>query len=403
MSGNSLTVSRVRGCLHSLSKGPLEGARLNNLAHSYWLADAPVEAYLWACWATHPLAWGENNIDRKALFTLGNVLLDHGRFREAELVFTRLDSEEQDPQAKVARSLALEGQEKWAAAASQAEARFHLKVRRPAWSKGLNGWIGLLWIAFRSGMSRALAIPSDSRWLPKLLSNGTKVSFLVRPALVRLFQEGLSWLGSDLSVLDRTSNSIAGCHGSLLAFPGSGSWQFCHSVTDQAWLRLGVLHDQKRQQPRVGLVWSAGQYSRPHAGSSRLKISLQCALQRLCDVIHAAGCKPVSQFGAERTMVDALSLSCEQGLTPAADFYELALAMQRCDLLIGMDTAATSGRCSRTTLLAAVALGCSAALGAFTDRQRALPNFCLFRQAKPRDWMSAIDAIGSALQAWATS
>ena len=127
MGGNSLTVSRVRGCLHSLSKGPLEGARLNNLAHSYWLADAPVEAYLWACWATHPLAWGENNIDRKALFTLGNVLLDHGRFREAELVFTRLDSEEQDPQAKVARSLALEGQEQWAAASLHAEARFHLK------------------------------------------------------------------------------------------------------------------------------------------------------------------------------------------------------------------------------------------------------------------------------------
>ena len=410
MGGNSLTVKGLDRLSRQLLAAPLDGARLNNLAHGLWLGDDPVSALAWARWATHPLAWTGQSIDGRAWRTLANILLDHGRYREAEEVFRCLDPEQQDPQVQVGLSLALEGQDHWLAAASHAEARFCLQ-RPPTGMVNGSQWmdwpsVDRLSIWDEQGFGDSIQF---SRWLPRLLSDGTTVSFFVRPALVRLFQEGLSWLGSDLSVVDRTSHSIAGCHGSVLSLPWLLSRGSCAApaLPIKPWLRLGQPQEQQRQQPRVGLVWSAGQYSQtPLLVRESAKKSLtQRALQSLCDAIHAAGCEPVSlQFGAERTKVEALSPPCQQGLTPAADFYELALAMQRCDLLISVDTAAAhlAGALGQPCWLllpwaAAPRWGRSQTVSAL------YPTFRLFRQAKPRDWMAAIDAIGSALQAWATS
>lgn len=365
---------------------------------------------MWARWANHPLAWGGREIHVNARRTLANVLLDHGRYGEAEDVLRAANPSLDDPEIRFALAQALEGQGRWLESAGHAEARFSTETLPtgvfvpPYW----HGWpkVHRIVVWDEQGFGDSIQF---SRWLPRLLSDGTKVSFLVRPPLIRLFQEGLSWLGSNLSVVDRTSHSIADCHGSVLSLPwllGRGS-SATPALPIKPWLRLGKSQEQQRQQPRVGLVWSAGQYSEtPLLVRESAKKSLtQRALLSLCDRIRAAGCEPVSlQFGAERTMVEALSMPCEQGLTPAADFYELALAMQRCDLLISVDTAAAhlAGALGQPCWLllpwaAAPRWGRSQTVSAL------YPTFRLFRQAKPRDWMSAIDAIGSALQAWATS
>ena len=391
---------------------PLRGSSLNNLAHHHWLADEPAEALVWARWATDPRVWGAERVDPRAWRTLGNVLLDHGRYCEAEQSFRLADPDLKVFQVQWGLALALEGQGNWMACAPHAEARFMATplptsaLRPPHWL----GWpdVEQLSLWDEQGFGDSIQF---SRWLPSLLkassSDALSVSLMVRPPLVRLFQHGLSWLGPQLSVVERDSSPQSICHGSLLSLP----WLLHRSSEDSAaalptqpWL-LFKQHDQpSAERRRVGLIWAAGQYNdnaylRREAGKKTLD---QQSLHALHTQILSADCDPVClQSGTERSMADGLSF--EQVLTPGSDFYALALAMQRCDLVISVDTAAAhlAGAMGKPCWLllpwaAAPRWGCTG------TSSWLYPSFRLFRQLRPKQWGSVVDAIGMELRSWSS-
>lgn len=389
---------------------PLHGASLNNLSHHHWLADDPAEALVWARWATQPHVWGSAGVDPRAWRHLGNVLLDHGRYHEAEQSFRLADPDLKACEVQWGLALALEGQGHWMASVPFAEARFKATplpigaLRPPHWL----GWpdVDKLMLWDEQGFGDSIQF---SRWLSPLLkaspSEALSVTLMVRPALVRLFQHGLSWLGAQLSVVERDSRPQSSCHGSLLSLP----WLVHRSSEDSAvtlptqpWLQFEEHDLPSAKRRRVGVIWAAGQYNdgaylKREAGKKTLD---QKALHALFAQIQSADCDPIClQSGQERFMADDLSF--KEVLAPGADFYALALAMQRCDLVISVDTAAAhlAGAMGKPCWLllpwaAAPRWGCSGTTSWL------YPSFRLFRQLRPKHWDSVVDAIGVKLRAW---
>ena len=125
MQGDNCLIGSPRfELIEALTHSPLSGARLNNLARDHWLADEPAPALVWARWANHPLVWGQRAIHVNARRTLANVLLDHGRYGEAENVLRSADPSLDDPEIRFALAQVLEGQGRWLESAGHAEARF---------------------------------------------------------------------------------------------------------------------------------------------------------------------------------------------------------------------------------------------------------------------------------------
>ena len=65
------------------------------------MEDEPDKSLVWARWATQHFAWGTKEVHPKAWKTLGYVLLDHGRYREAEKIFRRLDPVAKNPDLRI--------------------------------------------------------------------------------------------------------------------------------------------------------------------------------------------------------------------------------------------------------------------------------------------------------------
>ena len=83
--------SRVLSCRRELSVDADDGLRLLNLANACRLDDQLTEALCWAQWSVRPNGWPDGVVDARAAQGLANVLLDLGRFEEAETWFCKAD------------------------------------------------------------------------------------------------------------------------------------------------------------------------------------------------------------------------------------------------------------------------------------------------------------------------
>ena len=385
----------------------LSGASLSNLAHQYWLADQPAEALAWARWAVRPEVWADDPIHPKALQTLGHVLVDHGRFVEADAFYRQSDPDQQTPIALLGRALACEGMGRRCQASELAEARFRLAtlpegaLPAPHWQ----GWPDAETVTIWDEQGFGDTI-QESRWLAALAESSASVTLAVRAPLVRLMREGLSWMGPGLTVIDRADSAWTGCHGSLLSL----RWRLQSSLASedygpvQGWLSLPGPAGGSASGRRIGLIWAAGRYSESaYLEREATKKTLPpSALQALVNALQGESCELVClQIGPDRDAADALNLGWDHALAPAADFFELGQTMKRCDLIITVDTAAAH-LAGALGIPAWVLLPWAAAARWGRDSQHSIlyRSLRLFRQRRPRDWTSVIAAVHAALRQW---
>ena len=385
----------------------LRGPELNNLARQYWLEDQPAMALAWARWAVRSQAWPDGRIHPNALRTLAHVLIDHGRFREAEALYRQSDPDHCAPVALLGRALACEGLERFSLAAELAEARFRLPtlpegaLHCPHWQ----GWPDAETITIWDEQGFGDTI-QHSRWLPALLNQSPLVTLAVRSPLVRLMREGFRRLGPRLKVVDRADCVWIGCHGSLLSL----RWRLQSSLAPQApgpvegWLRLPEPVEADVSRLRIGLIWAAGRYSdSAYLQREATKKSLPLtALKVLVNALSAEPCDLVClQIGPDRDDADALNLGWHEALAPDADFLELGQTMKRCDLIITVDTAAAH-LAGALGIPGWVLLPWAAAARWGRDSQTTTlyRSLRLFRQERPRDWTSVIAAVHAALRRW---
>ena len=385
----------------------LNGAALSNLAYEHWLADQPASALAWARWAAYQQTWADGPIHPNALRTLGHVLVDHGRFQEAEAVYRQSDPGHQSPAALLGRALAFEGMGRRWRAAELAEARFQLDTL-PKWALPAPHWQGwpdveTITIWDEQGFGDTI---QESRWLAALLKQATSVTLAVRAPLVRLMREGLSGLGPQLKVVDRAKCAWIGCHGSLLSL----RWRLQSSLSPadpgpaQGWLCLPEPAGSDLSGRRIGLIWAAGRYSESaYLQREAMKKSLPIAmLQVLLRALQAESCELVClQIGPDRDDADDLNISWDRALPPDADFFELGQTMKTCDLIITVDTAAAH-LAGALGIPAWVLLPWAAAARWGRDHQKTTlyRSLRLFRQHRPRDWSSVIAAVHAAVRQW---
>ena len=189
---------------------------------------------------------------------LGNLLLDLGRFEEVDRAYALADPGQTNARIQFNRSRVMQGLGRWRESWSLAESRWmdggealEGSPPRPHWS----GWpdVDRLVLWDEQGFGDTL---QALRWLPRLMQQGCQVELQVRPALQRLLQQGLAWLGPRLRVSERpratSEPAQTMCHGSLLSLParlnvdGIRLVAFCacrsnrrHPQRDQDWLGLG--------------------------------------------------------------------------------------------------------------------------------------------------------------------
>jgi len=375
------------------------------LAYECWLADEPAKALGWAAWAVRPEAWPDGQVHPRAHQTLGHVLIDHGRYEEADRAYCCSDPDGIVPDALLGRALASEGLQLRRQAAGLAEARFLLAklpkgaLPKPHWK----GWPKVEQITLWDEQGFGDTI-QESRWLPWLLKQSASVTLAVRSPLVRLMQEGLAWLGPNLKVVNREGRKIKGCHGSLMSL----HWRLMHShhIADaeplKGWLCLPRTTAKKTSKRRVGLVWTAGRYSETaYLLREATKKSLpKPALMALVKVLQAESCELIClQTGPDRDEADVLELNWHHKLPPTADFFALGQMMRSCDLIITVDTAAAH-LAGALGVQAWVLLPWAAAARWGRDSKRTIlySSLRLFRQRQPRDWDSVIASVHSALR-----
>ena len=386
---------------------PLSGAELNNLAHQHWLGDQPAKALAWAQWAVRSQAWTGGRIHPNALRTLAHVLIDHGRFQEAEALYEQSDPDRCVPIALLGRALACEGMGRRGHAAELAEARFCLDtlpkgaLPLPHWQ----GWpdVETITIWDEQGFGDTI---QESRWLAALLEQPASVTLAVRAPLVRLMREGLSGLGPQLKVVDRAACAWTGCHGSLLSL----RWRLQSSLATEdpgpspGWMCLPEPTGVKGAGRRIGLLWAAGRYSEStYLQREATKKTLpRAALQALVSALQAESCDMVClQIGPDRDDADALNLGWDEVLAPDGDFLELGQLMKHCDLIITVDTAAAH-LAGALGIPAWVLLPWAAAARWGRDRETTTlyRSLRLFRQPRPGDWSSVIAAVHAAVRRW---
>ena len=328
-------VSELRLAWQAVLSCPDKGWALSNLAFQLRMHDRPLEALSWSRWAVRAQAWSDGAVDPKVWKVLSALLLDHGRFVEADAAYRKAARTTRSVMPLLGRSRAMEGLQRWPQAWALAEHRFR-QSKLPVAALPLPHWFGWpdvtqLVVWDEQGFGDTL---QALRWLPLALKHVPRVDVLVRPPLVRLLQQGLSWLGSGVQVKARPQGhafAVEGaCSGSLLSLPVVLR---CQTLADGRVLRLSSLRRSIRinpRAPRIGLVWESGRYQdNPfHALEYRRKSLPAHVCQQLVDALTLRGVEVVSlQLG-------------EDAVPQGADFLEQAEAMQRCDLLLSVDTAA---------------------------------------------------------------
>ena len=375
-------VSKLSRAWQAVLSCPDKGGALSNLAHQLRMHDRPLEALSWSRWAVRSQAWPDGVVDSRAWRVLGAVLLDHGRFDEADAAFREAARTNASIMPLLGRSRAMEGLCLWPQAWTLAEQRFCQRtlpvsaLPRPHWL----GWpqVDQLLIWDEQGFGDSL---QALRWLPLALKHVQSVNVIVRKPLVRLLQQGLSWLGPGLQVRARPrehSLSVEGaCSGSLLSLP---LLLRCKTLADGHVLRLPSLRQRFEVSPgimRIGLVWESGRYQDdPFHDLEFRRKSLPADIRQ--KLVHS-----LVQRGVEIVSLQLGDDTVPQG----ADFLEQAQALLGCDLLLTVDTAAAhlAGALGFPTWL----LLPWAAASRWQRASSTTPlygSLSLIRQPRPGDW-----------------
>jgi hypothetical protein len=392
----------------ALAAAPTHPWLANELANGLWLDDALAEALSWARWATRPQPQAVNPL---AWRSLGNVLLDLGRYAEANRAYQQADPQGSDPATQFNRSKTQLGLGEWALAWQLAEQRLQLDplpdgvFTGPWWQGWPQAGTVLAWS--EQGLGDCLQFV---RWLPSLLERGVHVELLVERPLQRLLEQGLAWMGPRLRVNERPKDGTAlpGCHGSLLSLP----WRLQRPEPPwfgpQGYLRLPAEPPRPGRRPRLGLVWGAGRYLDGHARERdyRRKSLLGSPLLEL---LNALAQRPIElvllQVGPDREEAKPAGAIWREQLDPRADFLELAQALQQLDLLLCVDTAAAhlAGAMGLDTWLL-LPWAAASRWQRHSSRTPWYPSLRLWRQPRHGDWSGLFPELLAALDSrWNSS
>ena len=365
-----------------------QGLELIDLANAYRLDDQLAQSLSWARWAVLDQVWGQEPIDPRAWHVLAHVLLDLGRYHEAAGMYQRADPDGIHGRLQHNRARALLGEGAWAEAWALAEQRWTVDEivaagpPRPHWL----GWpeVSSLTLWDEQGFGDTL---QALRWIPEVYQASMPLTLEVRAPLQRLLQQGLRWLGPNLNVRVRDECPIvSGCHGSLLSLPAL--------LKAQCWPDPAVLRLPKPLQstggPRIGLVWEAGRYldDPSKALEYRRKTIPSDQLEQLCAAIL-------------QRKVDLVLLQPGYDIPKKADFLEQAEAVQRCDLLLSVDTAAAhlGGAIGHPTWLL-LPWAAASRWQRHRDDTELYPGMRLIRQPRHGDWPGLIQQVLIALDDW---
>ena len=371
-----------------LSRFPGNGSCLINLANAFRLDDQLADGLSWARWSCEPSIWPEGTIPLLAHQGMGNILMDFGSFAAAHDVFRCADPDGRNPAILFHRSRALLGAGQLRQAWELAEAR----LDHPAWCEGLPH--KPYWLDWSETFSLTLWDEQGFgdtlqalRWLPELPPRFSCMTIQVRAPLQRLLVAGLSWMGDALRVTQRPvepeSRHHEGCHGSLLSLPArtaSSSWP-----SGQV-LRLPSV-GLRNGQFQIGLVWEAGRYCHDPAKELEFRRkSLPASIrERMCAELRSRD-------------VEVQLVQPGYDLPAKADFLEQARLIQRCNLLISVDTAAAhlGGAIGHPTWL----LLPWAAASRWGREGQSTPLYSsmrLFRQPRHQDWDAVLTAVLEAI------
>ena len=229
------------------------------------------------------------------------------------------------------------------------------------------------------------------RWLPELCrQHPGRVQLLVRQPLLRLIQQGLAWLGSDLQVgpwsPQQARLPFTGCHGSLLSLPLPLQ---CRRWSEGAVLRLPPA-PRSPAALRIGLVWESGRYlDDPGQALEHRRKSLPAVVQQeLGRQLQARG-------------LELVLLEPGSDLPASADFFEQAQWIQRCDLLLSVDTAAAhlGGAIGHPTWVL-LPWACACRWGRSSVSTPLYASMRLFRQPRHGDWQGLLARLLDALDQW---
>ena len=365
-----------------------QGLQLIDLANAYRLDDQLAQSLTWARWAVLGEVWGDKPIDPRAWHVLAHALLDLGRYHEAAGMYQRADPDGIHGRLQHNRARALLGEGAWAEAWALAEQRWTVDEivaagpPRPHWL----GWpeVSSLTLWDEQGFGDTL---QALRWIPEVYQASMPLTLEVRAPLQRLLQQGLRWLGPNLNVRVRDECPIVSrCHGSLLSLPAL--------LKAQCWPDPAVLRLPKPLQstggPRIGLVWEAGRYL-DHPSKAleyRRKTIPSDQLEQLCAAIL-------------QRKVDLVLLQPGYDIPKKADFLEQAEAVQRCDLLLSVDTAAAhlGGAIGHPTWLL-LPWAAASRWQRHRDDTELYPGMRLIRQPRHGEWPGLIQQVLIALDDW---
>ena len=385
--------SRVLRCRRELSVDADDGLRLLNLANACRLDDQLTEALCWAQWSVRPNSWPDGVVDARAAQGLANVLLDLGRFEAAETWFSKADPAFCLAEVQWNRSRIALARGDLLRAWQLAEGRWlSMPDHRgcpapPFWQGWQESEAVIVWD--EQGFGDTL---QALRWLPLLCQQHSgRVELLVRQPLLRLIQQGMAWLGAGLQVVpwspQEAPHPLLGCHGSILSLP---LLMQCRCWADGAVLRLPPPARRENAALRIGLVWEAGRYlDEPGQALEYRRKSLPPLVQQeLCRHLRARS-------------LEVVLLEPGSHLPASADFLEQAQWIQRCDLLLSVDTAAAhlGGSMGHPTWLL-LPWACACRWGRSSVSTPLYASMRLFRQPRHGDWQGLLAKLLDALDQW---
>ena len=148
--------------------------------------------------------------------------------------------------------------------------------------------------------------------------------------------------------------------------------------------------DRASGSPRLALVWESGRYldDPSLALEYRRKTIPEVQLQVLCSELRARG-------------IDVVLLQPGFDLAATADFYEQALLMQQCDLLLSVDTAAAhlGGVIGHPTWLL-LPWAAASRWRRHRSQTELYPGMRVLRQPRHGDWPGLMVQLLEALDRW---